>query len=109
MKLPFKSVVIAGKPWRVEASLDFEDDCYGSTKVGLCLIQYDSRLPAQRLRDIIWHEIKHAIMWENGVSYMISDPKHEIDEEVYIRCMTPVELDVLRANPLLAEWLIQED
>lgn len=106
MGVPFKVLKIAGKKWRIEPSLDFEDDCYGSTKVGLCLIQYDPRLPVDRLRDIIWHEVKHACAWDSGLSHFLTDDKVDVNEEMIVRCLTPIELQVMRDNPKLTKYLL---
>lgn len=104
----FTRLIIGGKKWCVDPSLDFEDDCYGSTKCGVMLIQYDPRLPLDRLRDVIWHEIKHACAWESGLSYYCTDKEIEVNEEMIVRALTPVELDVLRRNPKLVAFLLEK-
>ena len=102
----FRKLIIMGKVWHVQPSLDFEDDCYGSTKVGAMLIQYDPRLPLDRLRDIIWHEVKHACAWESGLSYYCTDKETDVSEEMIVRALTPVELETMRRNPKLMDFLL---
>lgn len=106
---PPKRVKILGKWYSIKASLGFDEDIYGMCKTEKQIIQYFSGLHADQLRDTIWHEILHAIYHETGLSYQISDKEEESPtEEQLVRRSATVELQVLRENPSLVNFLVED-
>lgn len=91
-----KSIRILGKVWAVKYKKGFDDE----EMMGLCsqpeqTIWLLEGMPKDRERDILWHEIKHAI----------SDEMNARLKEEQIKIMATGELAVLRDNPWLAEYL----
>lgn len=61
----------------------------------------DEALGSQR--ETLWHEVKHA------VHHLYGNSNETIDDETHIRKMAPMELAVLRENPLLVAYLLSAE
>lgn len=53
-------------------------------------------------RETLWHEVKHCVVNLFG-------EYGKMDDETHIRRMAPMELAVLRDNPMLAAYLLAGD
>jgi len=106
VKVPAE-VYIVGKWWELVEATDIldEHDELGKTVGETCRISYSGKQDEQQLRDTVWHEIKHAIFQEVGLSNELKE-KEDLSEEGIIRRLTPVELTVMRENPDLMKFLL---
>lgn len=101
-------VYIAGKWWALEDRTEMleDEDRMGETKNEQCRILYSTKQDPQQLRDTIWHEIKHAVFHETGLTLAVKEHQETVHEEDIIRRITPVELALMRENPGLMDWLL---
>lgn len=67
------------------------------------LIEYKPGLSQQEKRDVILHEVMHAVRFMQGHEY------GEDVEENYVRSLATGLISVFDANPKLAEWLINKE
>lgn len=106
-KCPVVGVMISGKAFTVseEDAMDEAGMCVPT----LCLIKYNPTHDIQQIRDTVWHEIKHCIYYETGLSYELEskDEEHP-SEEMLVRRSSTMELEVMRDNPQLMRWLLRK-
>jgi len=105
-----EEVNILGKWYRIEQDdLNMEiNGCNGETMADKCLIRYTGNQDIQQLRDTIWHEIKHAIYHETALATDFKDDKVDLTEEQIILRSAPAELQVMRDNEGLMEFLLDD-
>lgn len=75
-----------------------EEGDIGCSDGGMLTIRYGKGLPLSRERDVIWHEIKHAIMYRSITNVQMSD-------EGCVEMGAEGEIEVLRDNPALRNYL----
>lgn len=78
---------------------------FGECVLDQCRIRLRRGMDPAFERMTMWHEVKHAVAWVTGADYA-ADNDHG-DEELMVRQLTAVELDVLRRNPKLVAYLTQ--
>lgn len=98
--MPVTDVVYIGQvPWSVVESDTIED--FGETdSMGARLLIRADQHPDQK-RDTLLHELLHSLVFTYGIP--MGDAE---SEEVIIKSLTPVLLDVLASNPKLVERLV---
>ena len=93
-----------GIKWRIrfmsktELFADSGGDLLGQAKQRDTELQVRADMPADRERAIVWHEILHAVESDAGI---------ELPEE-HVRAMAAGLFAVLRDNPALTAWLLEE-
>lgn len=65
-------------------------------------IRIKPNLAESQKRETLWHEVKHAVNELAGLS-------DGAKEESFVKRGAPLELDVLRRNPELLEYLLRGD
>lgn len=92
-----KHIRIFGKTWKIvhKPAKEFDDEDYGLCKEETLTICIEEGLPADMERDVLWHEIKHAIAKQLNTKLT----------ENQINIMAMAELAVLRDNKWLAPYL----
>ena len=105
---PIEDVYLLGKWWTLEDRTEQleDEERMGETKMEQCRVLYSTKQNSQQLRDTIWHELKHAVFHEVGLTLVLKDHAENVQEEDIIRRITPVELTLMRENPELMEWLL---
>jgi hypothetical protein len=98
-----KSVRIAGREWkfRYRGEKAMPDAC-GLTHHNRGLIDIRTRLEEFDRRDTVVHEIFHGILYQQG---------HEndtVEEEKYVRALASGFVGVMRDNPELVKWLMED-
>ena len=68
-------------------------------------ITVDAKLQPIGQKEALLHEALHMLLHLSGVGAVLY-PEHE-REEVFVRLMTPVLLDFMRANKKAMQWLIE--
>jgi hypothetical protein len=93
---------IAGVRWAVRylsrAQFFVDTDLLGQCRSTQTTIEVREDLPADRLRFILWHELVHAIEGDAGLT---------LSEEA-VRALAAGLFALLRGNPELAAWLLEE-
>jgi hypothetical protein len=107
MILP-KKIDILGKRYSVKRDDTLMDDgtASGLCKPWKCEIRVGIGLDKQQKRDTLLHEAMHGIFSETALTM---DFKDDDDEERIIRRMATGLLQVLRANPELVAYILEED
>ena len=90
------------KDWDQRAANNSE--AWGMCDKATHTILLDQSMGPQKMREVLLHEINHAIY--NAVGLNIHD---EISEERIVLAMTYQQLAVMRDNPDLVAWLMEED
>lgn len=104
-----EDVYINGKWYRVRQEKDLGDDgAEGTCKPHRCLIKLDRDQDLQQKRDTLWHEVKHGIFFECGLSHEIKDGSEGPDEEKIVCRSASMEIAVMRENPDLMAFLLDE-
>jgi hypothetical protein len=70
MKIP-KTITVKGEKWKVTLVKDLHDEdekVKGLTHFDERLIQIEANLTGRERRQIFWHEVSHAIIWESHLS-----------------------------------------
>lgn len=95
---------IAGVRWtvrylsRAQFFVENDTDLLGQCRSSQTTIEVREDLPADRLRCILWHELVHAIEGDAGLT---------LSEEA-VRALAAGLFALLRGNPELAAWLLEE-
>lgn len=92
---------VLGKLWNVipTPGLYRDEETYGLCIASQLKIKVDADLVHQQARDTLWHELFHAAEKELGLN---------IPERV-VRQISTVQLQVMRENPGLMKFLLEED
>lgn len=97
-KRPFMSLRIAGKLHKVKWGVDLEGDC-GLMEFKPLRISVGRDMAPDEERESLLHEVMHAIEYQQGL---------ELKED-QIRQLSIGLFEVLRNNPKLAHYLLEED
>src|SRR3712207_3499875 len=81
---------------------DAADSQMGHVRHADLEIVIDPTVAPDQKAETLWHEVKHAIA-------NLSAADGKFDEEQWIGRMSPMELAVLRENPVLVAFLTAED
>jgi hypothetical protein len=99
---------LSAKTWTIKQDDRLDDDGEVGNHHGYrCAITYSEQPDAQQLRDIIWHEILHALMYETGLGFEMKDSPEDVTEERVVRAMATASLALLRDNPRIARFLLE--
>jgi hypothetical protein len=77
--------------------------CYGGANHRTLTLAVDVTVPPDQQRDTLWHEVKHAI------SNLAAIGDGPLSEEQYVERSCSLELLVLRTNPALVAFLLEDD
>ena len=90
----------------LECGITHEDgsDCQGLTDHDNQKIILDQSLDHEMLVETFFHEILHAVFSAVGLDFEFGEKK----EERYVRSISPILLDTLRRNPLVAQYLLSQ-
>lgn len=103
-KIPSK-IKLGPYLYRIEMVKSLQDgkgtDLMGHCKSGEHLIELREELPPDRERAVLLHELMHA-MWEMGAL------EEETKEELAVLILSPLLLGVMKENPKLMEYLLNE-
>jgi hypothetical protein len=90
--------------WDDYGSLGEDPDCYGHTDHKSLTITLNPRLCYGSLAETLWHEIKHAVCRVIGIP-----DGDALKEEPWVNMTSGMEWTVLRENPELVAFLLEED
>lgn len=99
---PPKRIVIGNHVFKVRLGSIRSGALLGQTTHRKTLIKVDGSCSASQVRDTVLHEVLHAV---------INDGPNDLDpdvEERIVRVIAPALLGVLRNNPQLLEFLLEE-
>jgi hypothetical protein len=98
---PFRYRVVCD--WQEFANLGSGPDLWGECHHKVETIYLNPRLAGTALAETLWHEVKHVVYRAAG----IEDDK-EMTEEQAVNTASPMELAVLRENPELVRFLLDD-
>jgi hypothetical protein len=78
-------------------------DALGHCQRDMLTITVRGNLPGDKLREVLLHEVLHAIVGSSRMALWESD-----EEERIVAQLSPVLLNVLRTNPDLARFLLAD-
>lgn len=103
---PPKRIVIGNHVFKVKfrdgVSTPEGADAYGVTNHRDTTMTISRRNAPSQIRDTVFHEVLHAVINDGPAGL-----DHETEEQL-IRAVTPALLGVLRNNPQLLEFLLEE-
>lgn len=100
--------------WDAKAIKEFGhcagDPVFGQTHPNDLTIWIDPDRPEQALRETVLHELLHAVVstFDIRVPYSMGDDDGFSREERLVASLSSPLLDVLRRNPPLTGWLLEE-
>ena len=80
----------------------------GETYNDLRQITVSAHLDAEPMREVVVHELLHALTEYTGLYQDLEDPDATVNDEQLVGRLAPALVDLLRSNPMLVAWL-QED
>lgn len=95
-----RSIDILGRKWSTRSKRMHN---LGQCVFDDSLIEYKAGLKAQEKRDVVLHEIMHAVRFMQGHEY------GEDVEENYVRSIATGLISVFDSNPKLAAWLLNKE
>ena len=100
MSLP-KKVKIGGFWWKVKINGDIAEEgrCFGSTHYKTQTLYLDPDTTETHQKQVLLHEILHAIVWQVGLEKRFTD-KDIISEENVIGSLSHTLYQVLKENKL---------
>jgi len=100
MKIP-KKIRIIGFDWQIKESQAIADEgnCFGSTHTQNQVIYLEPKAPLQKKEQVFFHEMLHALWWQQGLFQRFKDKK-EIEEEI-VTTLSQGLYQVLKDNNLL--------
>jgi hypothetical protein len=100
-------VDIVGIRWTIKEDKDVvhASGNFGETHFKSNTIYIDPDQSEQNKRDTLWHEIMHAALWVTGMEMRMRNKENIPTEEELVRALSTVQLQVLRENPGLVEYL----
>lgn len=100
-------ISILGTRWEIKLSdaVSLEGDNYGTTHLSTMTIYLNPHNTEQHMRSTLWHEIMHACIHMVGLDQRFDDKDQHITEHELIYALVPVQLQVLRDNPELLQFL----
>lgn len=100
------SIKINGQKYRIKYDLPtegIEADCLGETIQATNTIRIQPHLQEDKMAHVLMHEITHAVIDESVMSNRLRFHLEEVCDIVGYHI-----LSVLKDNPALLEWLLQE-
>lgn len=94
------AVRILGRPWRIKRTRGLKND--GQTTYNRALIETKPGLDAFERREVLLHELMHAILYQQGREESGSEV-----EESYVRPLALGLIAVFQDNPALASYLTE--
>ena len=85
-----------------------ERDSSGETYNDLRQITVSGHLPPEPMREVVVHELLHALTEYTGLHHDLEDSSVTVSDEQMVGRLAPALVDLLRGNPTLVAWL-QED
>lgn len=84
------------------------DEVWGTTLIPSHQIRLDPQAPPARLRATLLHEVLHVVMNVSGLSFRFNDKEDRVNEESVVREVSTLLYQVIRDNPDLVEYLLEE-
>ena len=104
---PPKTFQLSAKTWTINHDDRLDDDGEVGNHHGYkCAISYSGANDIQQLRDVIWHEVMHALMYETGLGFELKDAPENVTEERVVRTLATASLALLRSNPRIVKFLL---
>ncbi len=95
--------MVAGQKFDFVSVGSVDNDTWGRTFVGSQRIEITEDLAHDQERDTVLHEVIHAIIRVHGLHRATY-----VEEERLVAGLTPVLLNVLRSNPDLTKYLLEQ-
>lgn len=88
-----------------ELEKESETDLYGITSHGILEIALHPTVAPMVMRETLLHEVLHAVLYNTGVADRMTDK----NEEHLVRALSPALFALLRDNPALIQYLVEND
>lgn len=107
MKQPPKTLNILGHDYTVDVvdKVQIGEDAWGACYRDRCHMEIWSGLSESMKRDVLLHEIGHAIYFLSGINIL---DIRDRDEEIIVQNMSNGFFQVLKYNPKLRKFLFDE-
>lgn len=72
------------------------------------VVRLHAGAPESHYQEVVWHEICHAIWDTTMLTHYHSNPDEGDREEFIIGATTPAQVFVIKQNPALMAWLLDD-